>query len=231
MKNAIVTGGTSGIGLAIARMLAKNGYHVFATYSVHDLDECVENVETCCADQSDKDSMCRFVEYVKAKVDTVDCMVLNAGITLRKGLTDFTDEEWERVMQVNVNAPTYLVRDLYNIIPSGSHIVFIGSEMAIHPHGTSLAYGVTKSAVHALSQNLVKFFEGTGTTVNTVAPGFVETPWQAGKPQAIRDSICGKTAIHRFATVEEVADAVNFCINNPFVNGAVIEVSGGYSYR
>lgn len=231
MKTAIVTGGTSGIGLAIVKMLASKGYRVLATYSSNDMEEEIANVETCRADQSDKESMRAFVAWVKQTAERVDCIVLNAGITLRKGLTDFSDEEWERVVQVNVNAPTFLLRDLYPIIPHGSRIIFIGSEMAVHPHGTSLAYGVTKSAVHALSLNLVKFFEGTGTTVNTIAPGFVETPWQANKPQAIRDSICSKTAIHRFATVDEIADAVRFCIDNAFVNGSVIEVNGGYCYK
>lgn len=231
MKTAIVTGGTSGIGLAIVKMLASKGYRVLATYSSNDMEEEIVNVETCRADQSDKESMRAFVAWVKQTAERVDCIVLNAGITLRKGLTDFSDEEWERVVQVNVNAPTFLLRDLYPIIPHGSRIIFIGSEMAVHPHGTSLAYGVTKSAVHALSLNLVKFFEGTGTTVNTIAPGFVETPWQANKPQAIRDSICSKTAIHRFATVDEIADAVRFCIDNAFVNGSVIEVNGGYCYK
>ena len=231
MKHAIVTGGTSGIGLAVVKMLAGKGYHVFATFSSRDMEEKIENVESCRADQSDKESMNQFIAYIRQRTDSVDCIVLNAGITLRKGLADFTDEEWEKVMQVNVNAPTFLLRDLYPIIPHGARIIFIGSEMAVHPHGTSLAYGVTKSAVHALSVNLVKFFEGTGTTVNTIAPGFVETPWQSGKPQAIRESICSKTAIHRFATVEEIADAVRFCIDNAFVNGSVIEVNGGYCYK
>ena len=231
MKTAIVTGGTSGIGLAIVKMLAAKGYRVLATYSSNDMEEEIANVETCRADQSDKERLRAFVAWVKQTAERVDCIVLNAGITLRKGLTDFSDEEWERVVQVNVNAPTFLLRDLYPIIPHGSRIIFIGSEMAVHPHGTSLAYGVTKSAVHALSLNLVKFFEGTGTTVNTIAPGCVETPWQANKPQAIRDSICSKTAIHRFATVDEIADAVRFCIDNAFVNGSVIEVNGGYCYK
>jgi 3-oxoacyl-[acyl-carrier protein] reductase len=146
-------------------------------------------------------------------------------------LTDISDEEWQRVMDINVNVPVFLLRDVYDMIPHGSRIVFIGSEMALFPHGTSLAYGVSKSAVHALAKNLVKFFENTNTTVNAIAPGFVETEWQAKKSPEIRKNICDKTAIKRFATVDEIADAVRFCINNPFVNGSVIEVSGGYCFK
>ncbi len=103
--------------------------------------------------------------------------------------------------------------------------------MAVLPHGTSLAYGVTKSAVHALAKNLVKCFEGKNVNVNAIAPGFVETEWQKDKPIEIRNNICNKTALRRFATVEEIADAVKFCINNPYVNGSIIEVSGGYCYK
>jgi 3-oxoacyl-[acyl-carrier protein] reductase len=146
-------------------------------------------------------------------------------------LQDISDEDWEQVMQVNVNSYLFLIRDLFDTIPPDSRIVFIGSLMAIHPHGTSLAYGVTKSAVHALALNLVKCFEGTNTTVNVIAPGFVETEWQKEKPLQIRQNIYNKTAIKRFALVEEVADAVKFCISNPFVNGSVIEISGGYSFK
>ena len=83
----------------------------------------------------------------------------------------------------------------------------------------------------ALSKNLVKEFEGTGTTVNTVVPGFVATSWQNEKPEEIKQNIYKKTAIHRFATVDEIVDAFRFCIDNPFVNGSQIEVNGGYCYK
>ena len=239
MKTALVTGATKGIGLAIARMLLREGYYVVITYA-HDeaaatrccaeLEQESPHFELIRADQGEAADRAALVARLRQR-PTVDCLVFNAGITLRKGLQDFTDAEWERVLHVNVSAPVFLLRDLFDRIPGGSRIIFIGSQMGIHPHGTSLAYGVSKSAVHALSCNLVKFFEGTGTTVNTIAPGFVETEWQKDKPEDIRRNICAKTALHRFATVDEIADAVRFCLNNPFVNGSVIEVNGGYCYR
>ena len=239
MKNAVVTGATKGIGLAIAKMLLREGYFVTLTYA-HDeeaakacrleLSEISANFEIVKVDQADKESMRTFASNLKNK-SSIDCLICNAGITLRKNLQDISDEDWEQVMQVNVNSYLFLIRDLFDKIPADSRIVFIGSLMAIHPHGTSLAYGVTKSAVHALALNLVKCFEGTNTTVNVIAPGFVETEWQKEKPQQIRQNIYNKTAIKRFALVEEVADAVKFCISNPFVNGSVIEISGGYSFK
>ena len=239
MKRALVTGGTKGIGLAISQMLLREGYFVTVTYAsdANAAEACnctlkviSPNFEIIKADQSDKGEMKNLVRHL-LEHDELNCIVCNTGITLKKELIDITDAEWENVMAVNVNAPFFLIRDLYSIIPHGSRIIFIGSEMAIYPHGTSIAYGVSKSAVHALATNLVKFFEDTGTTVNAIAPGFVETEWQSTKPEHIRKNICEKTAIKRFATVEEIADAARFCINNPFVNGSIIEVNGGYCYK
>lgn len=239
MKKALVTGGTKGIGLAIVKMLLKEGYFVTLTYA-HDEEATMhcklsllslsDNFEILKVDQANKKDVQFLIAHLHHNCE-LNCIVFNAGMTLRKGLNDFSDDEWERVMQVNVNVPTYMVRDLYDLIPHNSRIIFIGSEMGVLPHGTSLAYGVTKSAVHALALNLVKFFEGTGTTINAIAPGFVETEWQKEKPQRIHDSICNKTALKRFATVEEIADAVKFCLNNAFVNGSIIEVNGGYCYK
>ena len=132
---------------------------------------------------------------------------------------------------MNVNSNVYLIRDLFDVIPNNSRIVFTGSLMGILPHSVSLSYGVTKAAVMALAKNLVKCFEGTGTTVNAIAPGFVETEWQKDKPLEIRNNIYNKTAIKRFAEPSEIADAIRFCINNAFVNGSIIEVSGGYCFK
>ena len=231
MKYAIVTGGTSGIGLGVAKMLLGKGYHVFTTYVGTDFTDKTDNLEAIKIDQSSRKEVYSFLDYVKSKTGHIDCIVCNAGISIRKSFTDTTDEDWDKQMEVAVNSHYIMVRELFPIIPAGSRIIFTGSQMVVHPHATVLSYGVAKSAVCALAKNLVKEFEGTGTTVNAIIPGFVETPWQKEKPEEIRQNIYKKTAIHRFASIDEVVDAYRFCIDNPFVNGSMIEVNGGYCYK
>ena len=238
MKNAIVTGATKGIGLAIAKTLLQENYAVTVTYghdvkAVDNCDKELRQISDCFeiiqADQSDKHAMAAFVQKMRQK-EHIDCLILNAGTTFRAGLQT-QDEDWERVMQVNVNSSMYLIRDLYDIIPPDSRIVFIGSLMGVLPHSVSLSYGVSKAAEIALAKNLVKEFADKRTTVNVIAPGFVDTDWQKNKQEDIRRSICSKTALERFAQPEEVAEAVRFCVKNTFVNGSVIEIHGGYNYR
>lgn len=231
MKNAIVTGGTSGIGLGVAKMLLSKGYKVFATYVGDDVPNDTSNFYPIKTNQADRKDVYKFITYIKEQCPTIDCIICNAGMSIRKSFTETTDTDWDNQMEVAVNSHYIIVRELFDKIPHNSRIIFTGSQMAVHPHATVLSYGVTKSAVCALAKNLVKEFEGTGTTVNAIIPGFVETPWQKQKPEEIKQNIYKKTAIHRFATVDEVVDAYRFCIENPFVNGSMIEVNGGYCYK
>ena len=103
--------------------------------------------------------------------------------------------------------------------------------MGIEPHATSLSYGVTKSAVHALTKNLVKFLTPYGVRVNAVAPGFVDTDWQKNKPVEIRRNIEAKVAMGRFCHPDEVAEIYRMLIENNYMNGSVVVVDGGYAYR
>lgn len=231
MKYAIVTGGTSGIGLGVAKMLVRMGYYVFVTFRKNDLKENFENIESYKADHSKRSDVYRFIDYIKSKCSEIHCLVCNSGMSIRKSFIDTTDEDWDMQMDVSVTSHVIIIRELLNMIPNNSRIIFTGSVLGQIPHATILSYAVTKTAVHALAKNLVKEFEGTGTTVNVVAPGFVETPWQKDKPEAIKENIYKKTAIHRFASIKEVVDAYRFCIDNPFVNGSIIEVNGGYCYK
>jgi len=231
MKYAVVTGGTSGIGFGVAKMLIGKGYHVFATYVGPDFTDKIEKFEAIKIDQTSRQDVYSFISYVKSKTGHLDCLVCNAGMTIRKSFTDTLDSDWDKMMEVAVNSHYIMVREFFPIIPPGSRILFTGSQMGLNPHAMVLAYGVTKAAIHALTRNLVKEFEGTGTTVNAIVPGFVETPWQKEKPEEIKQNIYKKTAIHRFASVDEIVDAYRFCIDNPFVNGSLIEVNGGYSYK
>lgn len=238
MKTAIVTGGSKGIGLGVVRMLTGKGYRVIASYA-HDSEaaeraekELEGMVEYVKADHASRRDTYRFVDHIRqAAPDGIDCIVCNAGITIRKSFTDFTDDDWDSMMEVAVNAHVILLRELYPLVRPNSRVIFTGSAMGTYPHATVAAYGVAKSAVHALVTNLMKVFEPKQTTVNAVAPGFVETEWQRNKPEEIRRNICAKTAIHRFASIDETVAAYAFCIDNGFVNGTVIEVDGGYSYK
>ena len=97
-------------------------------------------------------------------------------------------------------------------------------------YSSSLVYGVTKAAIHFLTKSLVKEFEPKGITVNAIAPGFIETPWHSARTQESYDRINRKIALHRFGTVEEVADMAYAVLSNGYMNGSVVDIHGGYDY-
>lgn len=134
-------------------------------------------------------------------------------------------------MMTNLNAPFYIIKLLKEKIKYSGNIIFIGSILGIYSHAMSIPYAVSKAGLHMLAKSLIKEFCEEKIRVNVIAPGFVDTPWQKAKPQEQRKRIEDKTALKRFAKVEEISNAVQFVVNNGFVNGAILSLDGGYCYK
>jgi 3-oxoacyl-[acyl-carrier protein] reductase len=235
MKRALVTGSTKGIGYAISARLIEKGYFVYMNYA-HDR-ETAEAVgfekERYRVIQADL-SVCAGVECLAEALkegERLDCLVLNVGATCREAFGDMPYAEWLRVMDTNVNIPFLLVQELCGKIADEGAVLFVGSDMAIYPHAVSIPYGVSKAAVHMLARNLVKVLAPRRIRVNVVAPGFIDTEWQREKPPWLREKIEGKIALKRFGRPEEVAEACMCLIENPYINGAMLCVDGGYDYE
>ena len=237
---ALITGGTKGIGLAVARLLASKGYSLILTYG-HDHEAArsaatelaahAPVVELLEADATGTAGIDAIADALSERDITLQAVVMNAGITCRTTFEEITIEEWQQVFFANVHFPTFLIQRLLPRIERGGCVLFTGSLMGIEPHGMALPYGVSKSAVHALTRNLVKHLEPYGIRVNAVAPGFVDTEWQKTKPAEIRRSIESKVALHRFALPEEIAEAFLFLLTNAYCNGEILTLDGGYSFR
>ena len=240
-KQALITGGTKGIGNAVAECLAKSGYDLLLTYASDterakrvqsDLQGKYKiNVEILQADASDMGQIEVINSFLEKGDILLDALVLNAGSTCRDSFEKLQMEDWQRVFTVNVDFPVFLLHRIINHIRSGGCVVFTGSLMAIEPHSVSLAYGVTKSAVHSLVKNLVKFLVPYQIRVNGVAPGFVDTEWQKNKPAEIRHNIERKVSLGRFCEPEEVAEVYKMLLENKYFNGEIVVVDGGYSYK
>lgn len=239
-KYVLITGGTKGIGKAVAFCLGKSGYNLLLTYASdenaanitrEELLELSVDVRLIKADITKVES----IKYISTFLSThnlyLDSIVFNAGLTCRDSFENLQMEDWEKVFFANVHFPVFLLQQIISRIQHGGSVVFTGSLMGIEPHSVSLAYGVTKSAVHALVKNLVKFLIPYNVRINAVAPGFVDTEWQKNKPKEIRQNIERKVSLERFCDPDELANVYKMLIENSYFNGEVVVVDGGYSYK
>ena len=241
MNIVLVTGGTKGIGKVIVLKYLHQGCYAIITYSSDDetaelfqreLDvNYKDKYEIIKADLSKIEEVKIMCNIIRCKYRKIDYLILNAGVTNRNSFSDMTIDEWNYVINVNLTMPFFIVQSLVDCIIKGGSILFIGAVMGIYPHAISIPYAVSKAGVHMLSRQLVKHLAPYKITVNTIAPGFVDTPWQKSKPLEQRIRIENKIALKRFALPEEIAQLCWDISQNAYINGSLLEIDGGYCYE
>ena len=221
-KTMIVTSATSGIGKAIAKKLLKESTDKNDKLIINYFDK--NQMEEMSNELSDTDK--EKVTFIYADMSTYEGMEGFVNDVLK-----VSDKiEWDTILRTNLSVPTFMVQKFKPHFNNGGKIIFMGSLCGKLSYSSSLVYSVSKAGVHHLAKCLLKEFDGQNVSINAIAPSFVETPWQKGRSQESYDRINRKINLHRFAQPDEVAKLVYDTMTNDFINGTLLEISGGYEY-
>jgi 3-oxoacyl-[acyl-carrier protein] reductase len=231
-KVAIVTGGAKGIGMCIAQAFVAEGAKVIAC-DMMELTYDDPNVEFYKLNVSESDACKEFFEYVSGKYSKVDILVNIAGIT-RDALTrKMTDEQWELVMDVNLNAVFYVTRHFGPFMQAGGggSIINISSVVGEFGNIGQANYAATKSAIFGLTKSWAKEFamKGGNVRVNAISPGYVMTDILKTVPQELLDKFAGQTMLGRLGEPEEIAKTALFLASDDasYITGHTLSVNGG----
>jgi 3-oxoacyl-[acyl-carrier protein] reductase len=238
-KVALVTGGSRGIGAAIAKRLAADGAAVALTYSSakEKADEVVRSIESAGgralaiqADNNDADEVKNAVIKTVNSFDGLDVLVNNAGIAIFKPLDELSIDDFDRIVAVNVRAVFVAAQEAARYMKEGGRIITIGSINADRmpvPGGT--IYGMSKAAVAGLTRGLARDLGPRGITVNVVQPGPVDTDMNpATGPFA--ELLTPFLAIKRYGEADEVAAMVSYLASaeSAYVTGTALTIDGGF---
>jgi NAD(P)-dependent dehydrogenase (short-subunit alcohol dehydrogenase family) len=238
-RTALVTGGSSGIGRAIATALADAGAHVLvAARTPTTIDDTVETI------RRDGGSAAGIVVDLSSRagahaladaVDTVDVLVNSAGINLRPPMAELDEDTWDATMAVNLDAPFVLGQRLAPGMAARGYgrIIGISSQQAHRPFAASGAYGVSKAGLEALARSQAEAWSGQGVTSNVLVPGFVRTPLNerlSADPATIA-ALAARTLVGRNGLASDFAAAAVFLAGpgSAYVTGQSIAVDGGFS--
>jgi 2-dehydro-3-deoxy-L-rhamnonate dehydrogenase (NAD+) len=233
---AVITGGASGIGRAVAQRLTAEGARV----SIWDISEpalasCGSSfAHLVQVDQSDDGAIANATAATIKKFGAIDVLVVSAGITGPVApLVDYSTESWKQVMEVNLNGAFYVNRAVapHMVAKQYGRIVNVASVAAKEGNPNAAAYSASKAAVIAMTKSLAKELVRSGVMVNVVTPAAVRTPIFDQMTQAHIDFMLSKIPAGRFGTVDEVAAVIAWLASREcsFSTGACFDVSGGRS--
>jgi 3-oxoacyl-[acyl-carrier protein] reductase len=236
-KTALVTGGSRGIGAAIARRFADLGADVAITYlrsedAAEDVVAAARekevNAEAFQADATDPRAMTGLIPTVTNRLGKLDILVNNAGAFDLAPITDTTLDDYERIMNTNVRAVYLVSREAAKVMPEGGRIINVGSINADRSFAPGLTlYATSKAAVAGFTRALATELSERDITVNCVQPGPVDTDMSPDGEMA--DMLRGVTELGRFAEPDEIADLVAYLAgpSGSYITGATINIDGG----
>lgn len=244
-RTALVTGGSSGIGRAIARALASAGAHVVvAARTPETLDATVAEVradggsaESVVADLATREGAHALADAVEAAAGAggVDVLVCSAGINLRPPMAELDEAVWDATMAVNLDAPFVLGQRLAPGMAGRGYgrILHISSQQAHRPFAASGAYGVSKAALEALARSQAEAWSPHGVTANVLVPGFVPTALNrrlSSDPTAVA-ALAARTLVGRNGLPDDLAGAAVLLASpaSGYITGQSIAVDGGFS--
>ena len=239
-KVAIVTGGSRGIGAAVARWLAERGAGVVVSArdadriaaAVKDLEGLPGPVHGVAADVAERDDVERLVEATRERLGRVDILVNNAGITRDGLLLRMKDDDWDAVMNVNLRAAFLMTRAVTKALvrqKSGGRIVNVSSTAGAMGNAGQANYSAAKAGLIGLTKSAARELAHWKILVNAVAPGLIDTDMAAAIPAEARHSLLAQVPLGRMGTAREVAEMVGFLAGDGagYVTGQVFHVNGG----
>ncbi len=237
-KIALVTGASRGIGRAIAIELANQGADVVVNFHRNEQEALevvkeIKNIGRDCialqADVSSFDEVAKMFEIVKKKFGGINILVNNAGITMDRTLRKMSQEEWGKVIDVNLNSIYNVTKNALPLLQKNSRIINISSVVGMYGNFGQTNYAASKAGIIGFTKSLAKELGKNGITVNAIAPGFIESEMTNKTPFIRRKIIEWMITLKRAGKPEEVAYAAAFLASEDasYITGQVLCVSGG----
>ena len=230
-KTALVTGGSRGIGAAVARELARAGATVVVGYrsGAEEAEAIASEIggRAVQADVSNADEAKRLVK----EAGELDVLVNNAGITRDGVLARMSDDDWRSVLETNLSSVFYTCRAVSRGMMKrrGGSIVNLSSIVGLHGNWGQSNYAASKGGIVAFTKSLAQELGSRGVRANVVAPGYIKTQLTDAIPEEAQQQMLGLTPLGRFGEPEDVARAVRFLSSDDasFITGEVVVVGGG----
>jgi 3-oxoacyl-[acyl-carrier protein] reductase len=227
-RSVLVTGGSRGIGLAVARAMMADGDRVAVTYRNSGTPEGLFGVR---CDVTDADDVERAFETVEAEQGPVEVLVANAGITRDTLLLRMDDDAWDAVIDTNLTGAFRVAKRAARgmLRAHGGRMIFISSVVGLSGSAGQANYAASKSGLVGFARSIAREFGSRNITANVVAPGFVDTELTSVLTDARRTEILNNVPLGRYASPAEIAGVVRFLASDEasYITGAVIPVDGG----